>query len=1177
MKFKFQVKGRIPPFLNYCNNHYKEWIMKSSCVLLFLGFTSLQLLMARDGKGQRLSDMKITVEFKKETLKSAFSTIERMTDLRFAYNAEQVDKYKDISLQKGTYTIQSLLDFLLEGTTLNFRKINNKIIVYRKEEAAEVKPVLLNAFVENAADGGTVKGVVTNDKNEPVAGATITVAETGKATAANAGGEFLFADLKPGKYRLQVSAVGFRPLEKEVTVTNSQTTQVSLALVASNNALDEVVVTGYSKQSRRDVTGAVSTISADVIAQTPVTDVSSVLQGRVAGVTVDGQGGPGNEQVVRIRGIGTLGDNNPLYVIDGVQTTGGLNMINTNDIESITVLKDAASCAVFGARGSNGVIVITTKRGKTGAPKMEYNSYAGYELPIKSIKLVTPQQYADAYWGYLKNSGLNLSSALYGNGATPVLPDYFVSKKGSPTFAAVKEGDAIADPSLYNFSTYRIMKTNKQGTDWFKEVFDPALTQSHQLAVSGATDKSNYAVTFNYLDNKGILLYSYFKRYSIRANTEFKVTPWLRLGENLQFAYTQGNTVSGHTDQNIIADIYNTSPLLPVYDIRGNYTGTNGAPGELPGDNLLLSRVSSKNAKGYSARLFGSAYIEVEPVKNLVLQSKVTIDYAPYQNRLFQDTMPQVRFPVTSLKFSEFSGNSTEWRSTNKISYSVTIAGLHKINAFVAYEASEYNYRGLGSGSDSVFYNLPGFMVTSTGTGVRWQVSGNADKTTYVSQFGSLNYAFGDRYLASFTIRRDGTSRFTDLKRYGVFPSGSLGWRISGENFMQGARWVNDLKFRASLGTSGNDAIPSGLTVSQYYTNPAYTYYDLNGVNNAAMLGFALTQIGNPLLQWEVNKTVNLGFDGSFFNNRLSASFNWFNRKTDKLLYQPPVTALQGDADAPYQNIMNFTNKGIELELGYHPASKRKFNYDINVNLATYRNNVDYIDGKPETYILGGLYARSINLSRSAVGKPVGSFYGWEYDGMIQQGDSAGHFRFKDISGPNGKPDGKVDDNDRTYIGNPHPKLTYGLNVNLYYGNFDASVFFQGVYGNKIFNYWRAFTEWPGKLGAGSLDTWSPENVSGKLPVYSNKDLDDDRPSTFFVESGSYLRLKSLQIGYTFAKIKGINKLRVYAQGYNLLTITNYSGLDPEVNSGAPGSTGIDFGGRFPVAMKLLFGVNLSL
>lgn len=1148
--------------------------LKCLLALLMLHLLLFQCLRAGNVHAQEGNEVRVSLSLHNESLKTAFEKIEKQAKVRFAYIRREVEKYRNITLSVSDLPLAEVMERLLQHTLLSFRLVNDKVIVFHSgnghnSPSDDVLPVM------GILADGTLKGKIVDDKGEAVPAASVSLGY-GIGAAASANGEFTITGISPGTYTLRVSAVGFTTYVSEIIIADGQVLELTIDLAAGNNAMNEVIVTGYSRQSKRDVTGAVSTISSDVIAQQPVTDLTAILQGRVSGVTIDGQGGPGVEQVVRIRGIGTIGDNNPLYVIDGVQTKSGLNMINTNDIESITVLKDAASSALYGARGSNGVIVITTKRGKKGAPRLEYNSYVGAEIPGKLPAMLTPQQYADAFWKNLESSGQPLNSVIYGNGAQPALPDYLIGRKTSPTFIGVAEGNPAADPALYNLSSYRIMKANKEGTDWFDVVFDPALTHSHQLALSGATDKSNYAVTLNYLDNNGILRNTYFKRYSLRANTEFSVTPWLRAGENFQFAYTNGNTINNHTDQNVIANLYNTSPLMPVYDIAGNLSGANGAPPEF-GDNPYNARRTDKGANGYSARVMGSVYVEAEPVKNLVFQTKASIDYLPFQSRFFQDTAPQLRFPITSFRFSEFAGHTMEWRTTQKLSYSTVFNGIHKVDAFIAYEAAENRYRGFGAASDSIFYPLPGFQVVSTNTGVNWQVSGNQNRFTYISQIGNLNYSLDDKYLASFTIRRDGTSRFTELRRYGIFPSVSAGWRISEEKFMDRVEWIDDLKLRASLGTAGNDNIGTGLTSSHYYTDPMYTYYDLAGLNNAAQLGFALTQIGNPLLQWEVNQTTNLGFDAALFNNRVTLGFNWFNRKTDKLLYNPPVTGLQGDAAAPMQNIMNFTNKGIELELGYYSSRDRALSYEMNANISTYRNNVTYIDGRPETFLSGDSYARSIQLSRSMVGLPVSSFYGYIYDGIVQEGDNAGHFRFMDISGPDNKPDGIVDDRDRTFIGNPHPKLSYGYNLNLFYKNFDLNVFFQGVYGNKLFNYWRAFSVWPGNYGAGSDDTWSEDNRDAKLPVYSLDDLDDDRPSTFFIENGSYLRLKNLQLGYTFNNIGGVNKLRVYLQGYNLLTFTNYTGTDPEVSSGAPGSIGIDYGGRYPIARKVLFGVNLTL
>ncbi len=1161
-------------FFSFKNGYIKTLLVMKMTIALLL-FAILQTFAK--GTNAQL----ITLSKKNATIEVVFKELNRQTGVEFVYDNRLLDKARRIDIAVENATLDAVLKICFNDQSITYVIEGNIVVV---KEFTVQKNISVSAPPEATEEA---VGFVKDNNGKPISGVSVVNKISGKGTSTAADGSFKI-EVKKGDI-IEFSFVGY--IKQTVSIKSAGSTAVvNITLIQENKELTDIIVTGYSKQSKRDVTGAVSTISADIVAQTPSTDVTSVLQGRVAGVTVDGQGGPGNQQVVRIRGIGTLGDNDPLYVIDGVQTKGGLNLVNQNDIETITVLKDAASAALYGARGGNGVIVITTKRGKNGTPRLEYNSYVGYEFQRKLPGIVTPQQYADAYWGYLKNAGLPLISSFYGSGSSPVLPDYVI-QKGSPSDYGVLTGDPAANPALYNLLSYRILKTNKNGTNWFDEVFNPALTQSHQLALSGATDKSNYALTLNYTNNNGTLVNSFFKRYSVRVNTEFKIKPWLRLGENIQFAYSNGNTVNDKTDQNVVATLYSTSPLLPVYDINGHLSGTKNSP-ILGETNPYTNRVNSKNSKGYNARVLGAAYVEIEPIKNLVFQSKITIDYSPFQNRYFQDTMPQEAIASSRNQFGEFGGYFIEYRTINKISYDVNINNTHKISAFAAYEASEAQSRSLGGSNYGLFSSVSGFQYFGTGDPSTLIVNGGGDKSTYISLFGNLNYGFRDKYLASFTIRRDGSSKFGPQSRYGTFPSVSIGWRVSGEKFMDKITWINDFKLRAAVGTSGNDgSLPTGATINQFYTNPQYTYYDLGGTNNTAMQGFALRSIGNPGLQWEVNKTTNLGFDASLFNNSVTVSFNWFKRLTDKLLYQPPVTALSGDAQAPYKNIMNFTNKGIELELGYNSPKRGSFSYNANFNIATYRNKVNYINGDPSAFILGGLYRRAIPLSRSVAGRPISQFFGYVQEGIFQSAEEVtkhatqpgfdtdpakgvGHFRFKDING-----DGVINDADRTYIGSPHPKFSYGLNLGCNYKNFDASVFIQGVYGNKIFNYWRAYSRWPGAFGVGSLDTWSPENKGASLPIYStlSDDILDAKPSSFFVEDGSYLRVKNIQLGYTFPLIKGISKLRVYVQAFNLLTVTKYTGIDPEVNNGTAQDAGIDFGGIYPISNKILFGVNLTL
>ena len=1039
----------------------------------------------------------------------------------------------------------------------------------------------------------TVSGIITDEKGVPLVGATISVkGKINLVTTTNNAGRFKL-DIGANSALLIVSYTGF--ITQQVSVKADQS--VSISLVSTDTNLDDVIVTGYSRQSKRNVTGAVSTVSSDVVAQTPVADVGSVLQGRVAGVSVDEQGGPGATSVVRIRGFGSNGNNDVLYVIDGVQVRGGSNLVNPNDIETITVLKDPSNTALYGAQGGNGVIVITTKMGKkAAAPKLEYNTYGSFETPTKYPKSLIPQQYANAYWGYLKNSNLALSNLFYGSGATPVLPDYIIERKGLPVLTAA-EGSAAVNPALYNLSNYRILKTNKDGTDWFGALLDQSFSHNHQLTLSGATDKSSYSLGMGYLNNEGTLLGTYFTRYSIRVNTEFRPVKWLKIGENMQFSYTQGAGVSNgnHNPQGLIADLYRRSPLIPIYDITGNYSGPKDFadtkalhPG---GNNPVLGQNTGRdNSKGYNAGVIGSAYVDIEPMKNLIFETKVGVQFYPYSYRFFIDTFPQNVYSAPYNQFTEGGGYSTDLRWTNKVSYDIKFKNIHSISAFAAYEASKATSRSNQGTVTNLLYTTQGYLNLSNGdfNPVAPMVGSNGSENS-TSVFGNINYILMDKYLFSFVARRDGSSKFGPLSRYGNFYSYSGGWRISKEKFMQRFTWLSDLKLRAAYGENGNNAIPADLYEDRYTTSGYVNYssYDLNGTNNSAFTGAGLYQLGNPKIHWETNKTTNIGFD-AMFQNKFSVAFSWFNRVTKDLLAVPPVTGLRGDALAPYENIMQFSNKGIELELGYH-NSFGKLSYDMNFNIATYRNNVDYISSDPTAHINGNSYAPTqFALTRSAVGIPVSSFFGFIQDGIFQSADdytkngvmhhgltaatAAGHFKFRDINS-----DKKINDDDRTFIGNPHPKFSYGYNLNLNYKNFDMGIFLQGVSGNKIFNYWRVNSVFPGATGEGSDDTWSPTNTGAKLPIWNSTTSDDIKPSSFFVEDGSYLRLKSLQFGYTFHATKAFSKMRFYIQGFNLATFTKYTGIDPEISIGNATNYGVDFGGNYPISRKIVFGINFGL
>jgi len=805
-----------------------------------------------------------------------------------------------------------------------------------------------------------VSGIVKDETGTPMPSVIIQIKGKSASTTTDVNGKFIINAAKSDI--LEFRFVGYQP--REIPVGDKST--INISLEPDNKSLSEVIVTGYSKQSKHDVTGAASTISASIIQQAPVTTVEQAIQGRVAGVTVDGQGGPGNAQTIRIRGIGTLGNNDPLYVIDGVQvrvgTAGGSqnisNLLNPNDIESLTILKDPSLTTLYGANGRNGVIVITTKTGKMGAPRLDYNGYVGVENPRNLPKTITPQQQADALYGSYINAGMAVPgsfTSLFGTGTTPVLPDYII-ETGSGNIG-VMAGDPRANPSLYNQNSYRILQANKAGTNWWSAMFKSAMTQNHNLSLSGATDKSNYAITFGYLNDQGTLLNSYFERYSLRANTSFQVKPWLKVGENFEFSYTSQNTENrGAT--NDISELYILSPILPKYDISGNPAGTNGLSTLGLTGNPYTARVNSLADKNYNQSVVGTAYADATIIKGLTYTNQIGFQFFPNEFHAYSPVQPQEPIPGTTNLFTEGGSYSTDWRWLNKLAYTTTINGIHNISAFAGYEMQEFAFRSYGAGTGNIGYpssNTEYLGNGNTGTDAAYlnTVSGTGNKTTSLSYFANVTYSLLDKYLFTASGRRDGTSIVAD--HYGSFGAVSAGWRISKEDFLKDVSWLNDLKLRASYGGSGNNA---SLSAGQYLTTLSggnFGNYDLGGTNTTSMSGYYTYQLGNPYLHWETNVTTNLGFDASLFHNSLSIAFSWYDKQTKGLIFAPPSSGTEGSALSPYLNTMDFSNKGLELELSYN-SHIGEVKYDMGFNITTDKNRVNYINGIQGTFFQGGQY-----------------------------------------------------------------------------------------------------------------------------------------------------------------------------------------------------------------------------
>ncbi|MDD7913525.1 SusC/RagA family TonB-linked outer membrane protein [Polaribacter ponticola] len=1031
------------------------------------------------------------------------------------------------------------------------------------------------------AQENIVKGTVTDQEGTPLPGVSITEKNTTKGTQTDFDGNYIIK-ISVGKV-LTFSYLGMQSIN--VTITNKSIVNVSM--LEDVNQLGEVVITGYSKQNTRNITGSVSVVKMDDVAATSPVSVEQSLQGQVSGVTVGSQGGPGGNAMVRIRGFATINNNDPLYVVDGNPTKSGLNQINPNDIESIQVLKDAASASIYGVGASNGVIIITTKNGKyNNATKMTFSATTGIDYVSKSDfpKSISPQQLANTIWKRFENDGAAPSHPQYGNGAAPVLPNYL-----TPT------GANTADESTYDPLTNKITKANKAGTNWFDEYFNPALVQNYNIGLSGGSEKSKFHLGLGALKQEGITLNSYFNRFNLSLSSEFKVKENLRFGETLNLTYSESvNNTGSQSTGGDISFIYRADPILPVYDIEGNYAGTQSS-GLGNGVNSVANANRSKDNVGRTLRALGSFYGELDITNDLTIKSNVGIDYSAFHSSSFEFINPEVSEPsaVNSLSENTFYSMQTIWFNT--LNYRKKI-GDHKIDALLGTEFRNNSFKQFGATRSVFFTNNLDYRYLNGGTGTQTNF-GFGDKTALFSIFGKLDYNYKDTYLASALFRRDGSSKFGKSNRYGVFPAYSVAWRISNEEFMKDISFINDLKLKAGYGEYGNESIGSGRTANLYGNNETQSSYAVSGSNSSVDAGYYLQSLGNPDIRWETSTNLNVGLDGTFLDNKLTVGLEYYISKTkDMLLQLKSVPILNGTASPPYGNIGEMENKGFDFSVGYNGTIGKELNFNASANISTYKNKITRLNDDPD-YFIEGNAARETYPSRTQEGYALAQFHGFVIDGIIQNqaeldasadfsGKGIGTFKYRDINS-----DGIIDDADRTYIGNPHPEFTYGINLGLDYKSFDLSLFLQGSQGNDVYNFTKFFTDFnsfPGGKSERYLNSWSQTNTSSSLPKLTNNPAQHySSASSYYVEDGSYLRLKNIQLGYNLpeniASRLGLGSLRVFLQGKNLITWTKYSGLDPEINLqnyGGGGSTNLDIGvdrGAYPVSKTVLLGINLTL
>ncbi len=1003
----------------------------------------------------------------------------------------------------------------------------------------------------------TVTGSVTDANGAPLPGATILEQGTTNGTQTDFDGNFSI-QVANGNATLIISYIGFAA--QEIPLNGRST--ISIALQEDSAQLDEVVVTGYTAQSKRTITGAVETIDSEELLKNPANSVEQQLQGKISGVNIVTSGNPAAGSQVRIRGFATFGNKDPLYIIDG-SPGGTLRDINPNDIESVSVLKDISASSIYGSRAANGVIVITTKNGRKNQPaKITYNAYISIDTDPGNLDVLNAQQWGEMEWRGQRAAGVATPShPSYGTGANPVIPEFL-----------------NGDPSVpYDPETNRLLRS--ADTDWYDAVTRTGFSQSHNLSIRGGGDKGIYGVSFSYLDRQGTLIDNSFQRYSARANTQFSfLNDRIRVGENLAVIYSEvnGNGNAGGA----FAQRFTFHPLIPRRDEGGNFGGTlNGILGL--GTNFRnpeAVQVRLKDAIQRRMRIFGNAFIEADILPELTLKSNIAVDYSTNFNTGFTPEFPEGGNPGNSL--SEFSGFGSSLTWTNTLNYSKRF-GDHNVTLFGGTEAIELSGRDINFNGTNFFTEDPNFVSVSTAGTINTVTGDGGIGRRLSSVFGKLSYGFKDRYYADFTIRRDGASALGANNRFDTFPAVGASWVISEESFLRENALINQLKLRAAWGQAGNvNTLPDFAFASVFQSDPTFrsTGYDIGGTNqNPPANGIALTDRGNNDLVWETSESLNIGVDFSLFDYKLTGSLEWYNRKTLDLLQRIPQPLAAGIASAPFGNIGEIENRGVDVSLTYNGQIGEDFQFDVTGIFSTYRNEVIDIDGNPDTFLPAGFGNPNQITSRTQVGQEIGAFYGLIVDGVIQEGPNAGNFNFRDLNN-----DGTINPlDDATFIGSPHPDFTYSLNLNANYKNWDFSVFFRGSQGNDIWNYLRVFTDFQLRdfnRSTRVLDAWTPDNPSNTLAQYNlNTVTENTQPSTYFVEDGSFLRLQTLQVGYTLPNIKGVDRLRLYLQGQNLFTITDYTGVDPEIGENSGIQIGVDGGGAYALPRIFLLGLDLTL
>ncbi len=1013
-------------------------------------------------------------------------------------------------------------------------------------------PLLVAAF-NCYAQEVVIKGTVANKKeNVPLEG--VSVRSKTNTVITNADGTFVVPTFIGDE--LTFTYVG---MEIETYTVEKDVSTIHIQMTESEDMLQDVVVTGYQTERKADLTGAVSVVKMSDIENSPLGNPLKSLQGRIPGVFVTTDGSPMGGATVRIRGTGTLGNNDPLYVIDGIPTRKSLAFLNQDDILSMQVLKDASSATIYGSRAANGVIIITTKKAKAGYSKIDVSTSVSLQAYQTKPKVLNTIQRGERYWQAAVNDRFDPNN-------NQIYQYDWNNDFDNPVLNEVILPEFI-DPD----KTMRPANTN-----WFDEISQPSIIQSHNVSMSNGGEKGSSLFSLSYYDNKGIIKASFQNRMTARFNSEYQFFKGrLTVGENFSASYTKRSTSPG--DVMFFATVQ--QPIVPVRTVDNGWGGP--APGMTDRHNPVRLIEDNKQNKDHIFTPFGNAYVTFEIIPGLQFRSSFGIDATTQYSRRLRKSYRSGFLSDPANQVSMLQDNGYTLTFQNTLNYTKTF-DKHALNVLLGEEEVNNGFQDFNGSREGLALETIDYAYLDAGSS-NVNNGGSGGGYSLVSFFGKAQYVYDNKYLASFTLRRDGSSRFGKNNRYGTFPAFSVGWRISEEKVVrENLPFLSDLKLRYGWGQAGNQEISNTAVYGIYraiyagdrFSNDGGSAYDIAG-NDSGQLpsGFVAQQAANENLKWESSTQSNVGIDFGFFNNTLTGSADYFVKKATDILVLPPPIAVLGEGGSFYQNGASMDNKGFELLLTYQGSAGKDFSYTVSGNVATYRNEVVYLPSSVLTAYAGN------GTDKTILGRSIGSYFGYVADGIFkspqevdshaeQIGKGVGRIRFKDLNN-----DGVISDLDRDYIGVSDPSFTYGVNFSMTWKAFDLACFVQAVSGGKVNHQYKIYSDfsslWVGtNWGARTLDAWSPSNSASDIPAVTLLDANNEaRFSTYFLEPASYVKLRNLQLGYTLNTIyKGLNA-RVFLEGANLLTLKNkkFSGADPEsVNNG------------YPIPSIYTFGLNVS-